>query len=350
LRHPGLRAGALSGLGALFVAALSGCASSGLSSPAATQPLANAPLANAQSATHGAITAAQLSLSRTLWAPQIPASRGPGWLSGDAKAGKNVVYSGDFENSKINIYPIKGHNPAPIGSITTGIQNPERLFVDKKLKLYVTNATDVTVYPPGATSPSLTISSGINNPTGLTVGPDGTVYVANVNTDSVTEYRKGKTSPSVTLNIPGSPENLAVDANSNLFVSFFGSQSNVLEFSPGQMNGTNLGLAIGSPGPLEVDSAGDVAIIDTSTNDLDIFPPEQTQPSIQTHYTDGNPFELAFGKGQNKLYASVETTASAYFQIDSLTYPSGTPQEQIATQPYQSFESWPLAVSPDGEP
>jgi hypothetical protein len=45
------------------------------------------------------------------------------------------------------------------------------------------------------------------------VGADGTIYCANTGNETVTEYPKGETSPSLTVSLDGeTPENLAVDA------------------------------------------------------------------------------------------------------------------------------------------
>jgi len=337
------------GFAALCAAGLSACSSGGGTLPG------GAPAGT--STQSAALSAGPLEMRRLATALDLPLliappSRGSrDWLTGDAKTGRNVVYSGDFVNSKVEIYPLKGQNPAPIGEITTGISSPERMFVDSKRNLYVTNDGHLSCYRPGKTSPWQEIAAGINRATGVVVGPDGTIYVANAGTNAVTVYPPGQQTPSEALNVGADPQNVALDAAGDVYVTYIdgASGSGVVEFPSGSTTPTNLGLNIQDPGGIEIDSSNNVVVFDSASQDLDIFKPGQTQPSKQIHYADGEPFELAFGKGQHKLYASIYPGGSTGFLIETLDYPNGTaPVKQINTAPYQNFESWPLAVSPDG--
>ncbi len=210
---------------------------------------------------------------------------GGGWISAAAKSGSHVIYSGSYDDSTITIYPSKGINPPPIGTITTGLTDPERLFVDKNLELYTTDEgspTSIVVYKPGKTSPSLTITNGVNYPTGIAVGADGTVYCANTGNTTVTEYPKGKTAPSLTVSLGNeTPENLAVDGSNNLYIQYVGGSlgSGVIEVPPGKTSGTDLNLVIGSASALSVDKAGNIVIIDQGDSSLDVFPAGKTTPS-----------------------------------------------------------------------
>ena len=114
---------------------------------------------------------------------------------------KALIYWGSYDSNTIDFFSAKGTNPPEKGQITTGLSNPERLVVDKFLNVYATNLGNdtITAYKRGATSPFLTISDGVSTPTGLSVDAAGTVYCANVGNDTITEYPKGKTTPSVTI-------------------------------------------------------------------------------------------------------------------------------------------------------
>ena len=278
----------------------------------------------------------------------VPGAHGAGWLGPMAMVGKNVLYWGDFNTNSITIFPLKGINPKPIGQITTGLSNPERLFVDKNLNLYATNLGNgtVVVYKPGTTTPSLTISSGVSSPTGLVVGADGKVYCANVGNDTVTEYPKGKTAPSLTLAMGAlSPENLAVDHANNLYVSYLGGPrgSGVMEFASGSTTGTDLGLNIGTAGAIEVDLSGNIILVDASVPSIDVFPAGQTNPSKKIPSPAGSPFELSLSKSEKMLYASIDN-ASARFIIQDVAYPNGT---TLKNKIDNAVDQWPVAVSPD---
>ena len=167
-------------------------------------------------------------------------SQSRGWISPDRrhKSRKGLIYWGSYDNSTITIFASKGVNGKEKGQITTGLSNPERLFVDKQGSVYATNIGNntITAYKRGQTSPFITISSGVNAPTGITVDAAGTIYCANVGNNTITVYPKGQTSPSLT--IPYFAEYLATDAHDNLYAA----GSAVEEFAPGSTSGKDLGL------------------------------------------------------------------------------------------------------------
>lgn len=265
-----------------------------------------------------------------------------GWISPDAKKGKKLMYWGNYDSSTITIYSNKGVNGKEKGQITTGLSNPERLFVDKKRNVYATNIGNntITAYKPGATTPFLTISDGVNSPTGITVDAAGTIYCANVGNSTITVYPAGQTSPSLTIPVSSSPEYLATDASDNLYASV---GLEVLEFAPGSTSGKNLGLNVGSPSALEVDRSGNLIVLDESTDDIDYFAPGQTKPSKQVSVTSGFPFALSLSGNEKELYVSVEAN-SGPFIIQSVAYPNGT---TLANKFTTNAGDWPIAVSPD---
>ncbi len=272
-----------------------------------------------------------------------------GWMSpAVVKPGSHVIYSGSFDQDVITIFPSIGKNPPPIGQITSGLNEPERLFVDRNLKLYASNAgsNTVTVYNPGKTTPSRTISNGIDTPTGLTVGADATVYVANVGNDTVTVYPKKQNSPSLTILMPNYelPENLAIDAKNNLYVAYLGGAhgSGVMEFAPGQSTGQDLNLQSGDVTGVTVDSKGDVIVLDGYPAEAEIFPPGKTTASKKIAITDGSPFELAMSKDEKTLYASVEV--GLVFYIEAAAFPDGKAFKDRITS---NVQEWPLATGPD---
>ncbi|MBV8725605.1 MAG: hypothetical protein JO350_09760, partial [Candidatus Eremiobacteraeota bacterium] len=122
------------------------------------------------------------------------------WASPDARRRKEgLIYWADYDKSKVTIFSARGVNGQQKGIITTGLSNPQRLFVDAARNVYASNISNNTItgYHPGQTSPFLTIGTGVNSPTGLTVDAGGTVYCANVGNDTITEYPLGQTTPSL---------------------------------------------------------------------------------------------------------------------------------------------------------
>lgn len=264
----------------------------------------------------------------------------------DAKRRRALIYWGNYTNNTITVYLAKGSNPPERGQITSGLSSPERLFVDDDRALYATNLgnSTVTAYKRGATSPYLTISDGIGTPTGLTVDAAGTVYCGNLGNDSVTVYPRGLTTPSLTIPIAGAPEYLAVDRSDNLYVSYLGGSkgTGVVEFPPGSTTGTDLGLDVSGAGSLAVDRSGNIIIIDDYGLTIDVFPAGQTEPSRKISLGGATAFGLSLNKKERKLYATVAQGGA--FVVQQLDYPSGT---TFTTKLSTNAGSWPIAVSPD---
>lgn len=256
---------------------------------------------------------------------------------------QRLIYSGDFTNSDVTLFSTAGINPPPLGQISSGLSEPERLFVDANQNLYATNLgnSSITEYAPGGTTPILTITNGVNYPTGLTVDSNGTVYCANVGNNTITEYPAGQTTPSVTINLGSSmPEYLAIGPKGALYASIL--EGNVLKFAPGSTTGNSLNLQIGAAGALEVDKLGNVIAIDENTNMLDIYKPGRTAPA-RSIATGTTPFAMALNKAETQLYISSEGGAPGW-TIQSLVYPTG---KAFVTKMDTNVNGWPLAVGPD---
>lgn len=273
----------------------------------------------------------------------------PGRVPKQTKGG--LIYSGDFYANTITIYPAKGLNPPPIGTITNGINEPERLFVDRKQNLYVSNHTTVTAYKQGKTSPFLTITDGLNRPTGIVAGSDGSIYVGNAGTDSVSVYPYGKSSPSKTLTMPAydEPQNLALDASNNVYVLYLGYSSpgsGIVEFPAGSTQGKDLGITVGWPSAIEVDRKGNIiALVNGSS--IEVFPPGKTQPSKQWSVPNDGGFFLSLSKNEKKLYVSEEVPGTnLYFIMLQLDYPNGKGLTDKITNDLGQG-AWLLSVSPD---
>jgi hypothetical protein len=266
-------------------------------------------------------------------------SHANGWISPDHKRRhkRALFYWGNYDSSSITILSSTG---TVKGQITSGLYNPERLFVDKQGDVYATNIgyngsnkNSITGYKPGQKTPFITITTGVNRPTGLTVDGAGTIYCANVGNDTITVYPKGQTSPSLT--IPFFAEYLATDSNDNLYAS----GSTVDEFAPGSTQGKNLNLN-GAGNAIEVDRSGNVILINGA--DIDYYPAGKTQPSKTIPISGGSPFSLSLSGDEKTLYLSLETSAGP-FSVQSVAYPNGS----TLTTKFTGTGDWPIAASPD---
>lgn len=210
------------------------------------------------------------------------------------KKHKQIMFVADPQDNQILMYNPKIPNPTPEGSITTGIDYPFGVAVDKKGTLYVanllggsTNAGYITVYPKGQSSPSLTISTGMANPYGIAVDSKGNVFASNLSSNTIVAYAAGQTSPYETIAMPSGSQGLGVgvDGKDNIWV---GSDSNnaVYEIPKGSTSPQNAGLS-GLNGTINVAfGLKDVMYVSNfGGNNVQVYKYGTTSPSMTI--TDG---------------------------------------------------------------
>lgn len=237
------------------------------------------------------------------------------------------VYVADYARNDVEIYPQGVNNPAPCGKITTGISAPEGIYADAKGRLYVANylSSSVTEYARGKRTPSLTIPTAAP-PYDLFVGSDGTLYVAEATQNAVAEYARGKTTPYQTLSINGGPHGVATDNSNNLYVSYLSNSdgvSHVEKFAPRATVGTDLGFTVGFAGEVKLDTANDVVIGDRNADTLYVFPPGQTTPS-RSFSIAGAPVNFALDQAEASIYVA------GLGQVQIFNFQTGTQTGSIA--------------------
>lgn len=222
------------------------------------------------------------------------------------------------------------------GQITQGVVQPEGLAVDRKGNLYVTNSANnnVTVYPPGGSSASVTYTDDLSTPVDVAVNEKGWVYVANLaSPQGVVSYPPGSTTASKTfVQLPGfSPQGLALDSSGKLYVSYTGSgSSQVYKYPPHKAKGVSLGLTIGTPIGITLDGSNNLLIADRNSPyssgkpAIEVFPKGQQQPSQVIAYSGFNtPAMLEFNRKRNRLYVA-DCNRSGKGNLFVFAYPSGS--------------------------
>jgi hypothetical protein len=246
-----------------------------------------------------------------------------GWMLPQA-AGTGLVYVSEYNTNDVAI--LRQSDLSRVGSITSGVNGPQGLYVDAHKNLYLANAgSTVEFYPSGSITPTITYSQGLNGPIDVVAGKDGTVYVANFNGANgyVTEYPPGSTTPSLQVTTGFLTEGIALDAANNMYVSYRagnGSES-VLMYAPGASTGTDLGLTglSGGAGGILIDQAGALVVVDQG-GAIDVFPPGSvTASKVLSGLSD--PFKVALGHTRKKLYCA--DASSGILHV--FAYPSGRP-------------------------
>ncbi|MGB6519271.1 MAG: hypothetical protein WBE79_12300 [Candidatus Cybelea sp.] len=233
-------------------------------------------------------------------------------------------YNGSGEhNNAIDIFPLtkQGHQKR-LRSISNGIDGPWGLSVDANDTLYVANGRPyynngtVTVYPYGSSNPSMTYSAGLHQPLFAVADSAKHVFVADRQpgfntTGYVVEYNAGTNAPIKTVRLGIEADGLAEDTKGNLYVAYrrnaYNQNGTIAKFAPGLRNKRLLGMTIQAPQGLLVDRSGNVLVVESSADRVDVFPPAAKAPSVTVQLPQGFfGAQLAMRKSETTLWVSVD--------------------------------------------
>lgn len=236
-------------------------------------------------------------------APSGGSAMGPASRGGGADRYDGLVFVSDEDDNAVWICSVISHDIRhgflPPTSQLNGVSDPAQMTVDAQGTLYVANAqTDATgageiaEYPRGATSPARTLTMGLNTTTGVAVDSAGTVYASNKYWGSIVVFPKGKTAPKETIkaNLSG-PDGLAVDKAGNLFVAD-SSAGDVLELAPGSKKPRSLHLkGLSRPVGIALDRHGNLFVSNYlgASSNVTVYAQGSTSPS-RTIVVPGPPY------------------------------------------------------------
>lgn len=203
------------------------------------------------------------------------------------------VYVSDLVNGSVWICPANFHDirngfTFPTGQLS-GVSNPVQIAVDRDGTVYVANsqtdasgAGSVTIYPRGHTAPARTLTAGLNTSMGVAVDSAGTVYVSNKLLGSIESFAKGQSVPSATItaNLKG-PDGLAVNRAGDLFVAD-SSANDVLVLAHGTKTPKSLGLrGLTRPTGIAVDARSNLYVANLlgTSSSVAVYGPHATKPS-----------------------------------------------------------------------
>jgi DNA-binding beta-propeller fold protein YncE len=247
-------------------------------------------------------------------------------------AGAPLLYVSNVESNNIEIYKQAGTNQSPIATLSgSSFGGPVGLFVARNEDLYVANvqSSDVIVFKKGASTPYLTLLDPGEDPYDVVVDRNGTVYVTNLQTTtggvgSVSVYAGGSTTPTSVLAVPNneSVRFCTLDRNHNLFVGFQNSKTRtgaVMEFFKGVGPGVPTELKVSLPGGMQFDTTQDLVVANEHPESILVFEPPLKTPS-QTIPTGGfDLMGLAFTNSGNDVYVAEFGSAA----VLEFAYPSG---------------------------
>ena len=277
---------------------------------------------------------------------------------------KALIYVAVQYNDSAGVYifpEITGNAMSiPISAITSGVDQPWGLYYGPNGTLYVADwgSNTVTAYPSGDNYARwITYAQDINRPMYSVVDSSGDVWISQANTGQVVEYgAHGGTTPLSVLQTGTASaagveaDGMDFDTSGNLYVAYRTQYGNpdgsIEEFAPGSTTGTVLGMALNQPQGVVVDKNSNISVVETGgTNRIDYFPAGTTTPSFTITIPE-TPGQMALGKLQNRVYLSAEGgdvyllaypfTPSAEVRLQD-TVPSGEPQGVAIAPNAQTF-------------
>lgn len=257
-------------------------------------------------------------------APVGIAPSGSGWLSPAAKKCSAKLYVSSFKLNYVDIYCTQGHNQAPIGRITDGINGPEGANVDAKGNLYVTNTNGNTVseYAHNALTPSFTYSSGLTYPGGVAIDKKQNVYVSSLSPASVEVFPQGVNTPTLKITDLTKPIDVAIDSAGNAYVTAFApgyGSGEILKYAPGSTQGTSLGISTKAPGGIAFDAKRDIVTADQVLPGVLVFKPGKTVASKVFAQKTLDPDPLRLDRTRTHAYVGDAIGNAVYV----FAYPSG---------------------------
>ena len=237
-------------------------------------------------------------------APAVPATH----AAQAAVSQPALVYASDFLSGNVYAYRSSSPDKQPVFTIH-GLGASLGLFVDPARHLYVAQQNAVLEFS-GSGRQIKTYDDSGHDPLGVAKCPNGALYAANSEGDTISVYAHGATKPTETL-VDGGTQvfHLACDTKDDVFVTVGGKPGQVDEFPSGSTQPVNLPIALSFPEGIQADLAGDVVV--AASGSIDFYHVGSSQP-FKSIAVAGGVLELSFERGDKQIWATGGTGLERY--------------------------------------
>lgn len=216
-----------------------------------------------------------------------------------------------------------------IDTITDGIGNPIRNWIDAKGNLYVADTSQIAIteYAPDTSDPSFSYNKGVEEPVDVATDSAGNVFEADQLGESVNEYPQQSNTIVASCFINESiVESVAVDGKGDVFVAYnenkpYG-QGRIVEYTGGLTGcrATLLGVTFTFVGSIALDNANHLIVCDDEDADrVDVVKPPYRKVSGTLGSGYSMPFTIRINKRSDRAYVTDEGLEEVFI----LTYPAG---------------------------
>lgn len=222
-----------------------------------------------------------------------------------------------------------------LGTISSGLNGPDGIWVDQLGNVYATNVIgkNVTEYAKNHKTVGFTYSAGLGDPITVTSDLHNNVFVGDYNLSNngfINEYRQHHNTVAVTCAPGGGVEGVAVDTNGDVFAAYNvngGGSAKIVRYKHGLAgcHGTVLAPTLQFAGGMVLDAHHNLIVVDQTVPAVDVIKPPYT--TISKIFSVSGPFRLGLNKSNTLLFVT-EPNSTA---VAVLKYPSGTLQKTVGT-------------------
>ncbi|MGA7201399.1 MAG: hypothetical protein WBX26_06175 [Candidatus Cybelea sp.] len=243
----------------------------------------------------------------------------------------------------ILVYNTRKHNPKTLARITDGVSQPQSTCVDGNQTLYVTNGNGgggwISEYKIGNTSPTTTITQGVNGPTYCAIDHHGNLWVTNRGSVNVTEYLHGSSVPNEVITAGLTyPIGIAIDHAGTMYVSNHdgSSDANVQVYRRGQTSPSRtITDGVQWPDGIGVDAAGTLYVTNIIPGNVEEYRSGSGEPYHKITQEMNGPISMTFSPSGWMYVVNLGAQGGGSGPPDAiLEFPAGhqTPIKKIITQ------------------